>query len=829
MLQATGYTIMRTLLLIDTNSLIHRCFHALPPLTGPDKQPTGALYGLASTLLKVIRELKPNFILAALDRPEPTFRHQEFEAYKAHRPKTPDDLVSQITEAHLLIEKFNIKILEKPGFEADDIIGTIAEKAKKEKDVQVIILSGDLDTLQAVENEKVIVLILKKGVSDTVFYNQEAVKERFELEPEFLSDYKGLVGDPSDNIPGVKSIGPKTAKRILQEFGHLEDFYEKIKKIDFKKLKESDQKLFQKLLDNKKEALFSKRLATIKKDMPLDFSLDELSYQGPKIDSLASYFQGLGFESLIKRIKADNQLSPQGLWDKNQTEDLYFLSSLEKPLKIDKNITLVGFNLKNFLKSQPFEQFKDQKIFDLGIAFWLLDPDLKDYSPEAITKKFLKRPFSNFDSLAPQLFHFAKNKLQEYGLKKIFYEIEMPILKILAQMENWGVKINVNIIDSLSKKLTKNLETLTKEIFNLTRSSFNINSSKQLSQVIFNQLRIPSKGIRRTPQGIFSTDSQELLKIKDQHPVIEKILEYRELFKLKNTYLDILPKIIDNSSRIHTDFIQVGTATGRLSSRNPNLQNIPRAGEFANDLRQAFISEPEYQLVSFDYYQIELRVIASLAKDQKMIKAFLSDEDIHLLTAAEVNNVPLDKVTSEMRQEAKALNFGVIYGMGAEAFARSSGITKEEARKFIEEYFNDFPQIRRFQEEQKEFARTFGYIKTELGRRRWLFDIVSFDRGRQAAVERMALNMPVQGGAADIIKLAMVKIVNELESRNLWGNKIKLLLQIHDELLFEINRDIVKESVGIIKNIMEEAYSLSVPLKVEVKVGDNWGDLKKYV
>ena len=819
---------MRTLILIDANAFIHRCFHALPPLIGPDKQPTGALYGLASILLKVTRELKPNFILAAFDRPEPTFRHQEFKAYKAHRPKAPDDLVSQIIEAHSLIQEFGIKILEKPGFEADDIIGTIAEKAKKEEDLQIIILSGDLDTLQLVEDERIVVLTPKKGVSDTVFYNEKDTKERFGIGPELLADYKGLVGDPSDNIPGVKGIGPKTAVRILEEFGPLEDFYEKIKKIDLKTLKEKEQKLFQKLLENEKQALFSKHLATIKRDVPLDFSLDKLHYQGPEIENLTSYFQKLGFESLVKRIEKNNQILSQSLWDKDRSENLYFLSDPEKTVKIDKNTILIGFDLKKFLKSQPLQQFKDQRIFDLGVAFWLIDPSLKDYSPQTITKKFLKKPFLDF-SLLPELFYFAQNKLREYELEKIFYEIEMPLLKILAQMEIGGIKINTNALNSLSETLTKKLGTLTKEIFNLTQSSFNINSPKQLSQVIFDQLKIPSKGIRRTPQKLFSTDSQELGKIKAQHPVIEKILEYRELFKLKNTYLDVLPNIIDKNSRIRTTFVQTGTTTGRLSSKNPNLQNIPRAGELANDLRRAFISEPDCRLIAFDYSQIELRIIASLAKDQKMIKAFLNDKDIHLLTAAEVNNVSLDEVTPEMRQKAKALNFGIIYGMGAEAFSRSSGISKEEAKKFISEYFNDFPQIQRFQEELKNFARTFSYVKTELGRRRWLFDIVSFNPGKQAAAERAALNMPVQGGAADIIKLAMVKIVQELEKRNLWNNKIKILLQIHDELLFEVNRDIVKDAVNLIRNIMEQIYPSAVPLKVEVKVGDNWSDLQEYV
>ncbi|MDO8429993.1 MAG: DNA polymerase [bacterium] len=490
---------------------------------------------------------------------------------------------------------------------------------------------------------------------------------------------------------------------------------------------------------------------------------------------------------------------------------------------------LIDFNLKEKFKElkkegNPSAGLRAGKLpkdyFDLGVAFWLINPDEEEYTSEYLSKKFFHKERASNE----ELYKFAQKKLKEYKLEKLFYDVEMPLAEVLADMEIRGIKSKVQSLKSLDKDLGGQLQKLTKAIYKEAGKTFNINSPKQLGQILFQSLKIDITGVKKTRGGAISTDIGTLMTIQNRHPIVKYLLEYRELFKLQSTYVRPLQDLIDKDARVHTTYIQTGTSTGRLSSQNPNLQNIPTGSDWATKLRQTFISEKGYQLASFDYSQIELRVLASLSGDPKMIEAFNNDLDIHKLTAANVFNVPLEKVTPEMRRLAKTLNFGVVYGMGAIAFSKTSGLNFSEAKKFIEEYFNDFKKIKEWQEEIKSQARTHGYVTNLNGRRRWLLEATSTFRGEAAEAERAAINMPVQGLAADIIKMAMVKIAEEIKKRK-WEDKVRMLLTIHDELIFEMSDDIIKEATKLIQRLMEGVYEIEVPIRVNVKIGKNWGDL----
>lgn len=489
---------------------------------------------------------------------------------------------------------------------------------------------------------------------------------------------------------------------------------------------------------------------------------------------------------------------------------------------------LVDFNLKEKFKEIIISGGKiPAEYFDLGIAFWMLNPDEDFYTAEYLCQKYLhKDPLSSpGEKLKKELQNFAVKKLKEYKLEKLFYETEMPLLEILAQMELRGIKVDVKELKSLDKELEGKLVLLVKSIYKEAGETFNINSPKQVGQILFQKLKISEEGVRKTKGGAISTNIETLTTIRDKHPIVRHLLEYRELFKLQSTYVRPLQELADKKHRIHTTYIQTGTSTGRLSSQNPNLQNIPAEGEWAEKVRGVFIPEKGYDLAAFDYSQIELRVLASLSGDPKMMEAFNNDMDIHRITAASVFNVALDKVTPEMRRLAKTLNFGVVYGMGANAFAKTSGLSFSEAKKFIDEYFKDFARIKEWQEQAKEQARTFGYVTNLNGRRRWLLQAASMFRGEAAEAERAAINMPVQGLAADIIKMAMIRVAGEIEKKG-WADDVRMLLTIHDELLFEIKEDIIKEASKLIASVMENAYELEVPIRVTTKIGSNWGDLE---
>ncbi len=702
------------LLLIDAHAVLHRAYHALPDFRSAAGEPTGALYGLSTFLMKAIKDITPDYIIAAYDLPEPTFRKQVYEGYKAQRPKMDDDLALQITRSHDIFEAFGVPIYAKSGFEADDILGTIVYKIKNQKlKIKAIIASGDMDTLQLVDDDNVVVYTLKKGINETVVYNEPAVKARYGFGPKLVPDYKGLSGDPSDNIIGVKGIGEKTATELITKFGTLENIYKNLNKVE----KERVRKLLE---DNEEEAMFSKTLATIRRDAPIDFKLPP-KWEMDK-EKVIKAFGELGFKSLINRLGGE--------------------------VKVDK-------------------------------------PEI----PE--------------------------------GVAPVYEKIEKPLTPILRAAEKRGIKVDVEYLKKLSQEYHGELDKLQKKIYELAGIEFNINSPKQMSEVLFEKLKLP-----KNTKG--STKISVLESLEGKHPIIPEIIKYRELAKLLSTYVDALPEAVGEDGRVHTTFNQYGASTGRISSDNPNLQNIPARSELGRKIRRAFVAEGGFKLVSFDYSQIELRVTAMLSREEKMIKFFKEGGDIHAGVASEVFGVPPDKVTSEMRRQAKVINFGILYGMGVNALRANLGVSREEAKKFYNKYFERFGKLAHYLEKIKEEARKKGYTETMFGRRRYFKNLKSKIEYVRAAEERMAVNAPLQGTAADIIKIAMVRADQSLKAEKL-GQDAHLLLQVHDELVYEIREEVVDKAAKIIKyemgNVLEHPL---VPIDMKVAVGDNWNDLKEF-
>ena len=740
---------MKKLLLIDANALIHRSFHAIPNLTAPDGRPSGALYGLANVLIKIFKEEHPEYAVAFFDRPEPTFRKEMYAEYKAHRPKAPDELVSQIIEAHNLFDVFGVKTYEVPGFEGDDLIGTAAEQFKGEKDVQVVILTGDLDALQLVEGNKVVVETLKQGISETITYDETAVEARYGIAPAQLTDYKGLVGDTSDNIAGVRGVGPKTATAIIQEFGSLENFFVTVKASDdtdpAKKASLSTGQAkkmasYKKIAEHEEIAMLSKQLATIRRDAPIGItSIDEIKYEQFPIDAIVPYLQDWGFNSIVKRLVPAEHEIPAS-------------AGMTKRGEMAKSDTVKGRNTNqlSFLDAQPM------------LSKALLD------------------------------------------------DVERPLVPILEEMKQWGIMINRVRLAEKEVILDRDIDALTKELYHEAGQVFNPNSPKQLLELLKTKYQLKIK----------STNIDKIEQFRATVPLVDLILKYRELFKLKSTYLEPLKRMSETDSRIHPTFVQLKAATGRITCEQPNLQNIPPS------VRDIFVAPAGSKLVSLDYSQIELRILASLTEDPEMLRAFNSNSDIHQITASKIYNVPLADVTPSMRKVAKTLNFGVIYGMGARALAQQSGLSPKEAKTFIEEYFKDFATIKHWQEGVLAKVREQGFVENINGRIRPLPEIMSFNKMLQSEAERMAINFPIQSVGADIIKSAMVKVKEHLSAKGLWGADVKMLLTVHDELVLEIkDTDSLQQTVDEIKDILESVYTLKVPLTVNVEIGDNWGEL----
>ena len=752
----------KRIVLLDAHAIIHRAYHALPDFTTPTGEPSGALYGLSSMLLRIISDLKPDYIAACYDLPGPTMRHEAYADYKASRVKTETALVAQLTSSRRVFEAFSIPIYEKAGFEADDILGTIVEKLKGNKDIEVVIASGDMDTMQLIEGKRVQVYTLKKGINDTIMYDEKAVKERYGFMPEHISDYKGLRGDPSDNIIGIPGVGEKTATDLIVNFGSLENMYKKLKK---------------------NEAEF------------LEKGIKARMIGLPKVLTL---FDELGFRSIRNRARAvfGADMSPEEL-AKSDVEDGRPEAEKEEDI--------------------PTEQLQEAKIL-----LWLLASDHTNPTLDDVLSYTKKDVFAD-------AYNVLKEKVEEIDeLQQVFETIEKPLIPILREMNEYGVLVDRKALDILQKRYRTELEGFEKKIYEFAGKEFLISSPRQLGDVLFDDLGLTAKGQKKTAGGQRSTRESELEKIRELHPIVDAILEYRQIQKLLSTYIEALPPLLDENDRVHAEFIQTGSTTGRFASQNPNLQNIPIRSDRGRAIRDAFTAPKGSVLLGFDYSQIELRLAAILSGDQVMCDIFKSGRDVHQEVAARVFGVDSDKVDREMRRHAKIINFGILYGMGVNALKTQLGTTTSEAHKFHDDYFNTFTRLAEYLEEVRGFARKYGYTETLFGRRREFPGIKSALPFIRAQAERAAINAPIQGAEADVVKLAMVRIHSMLEKEDI-KKDVHLLLQVHDELIFEVKEDLAAEFAPKIRTILESVMdgkeTHGVPIIAEPKIGPNWGEM----
>lgn len=879
----------KTLVIIDGNSIINRAFYALPEMSNKEGLKTNAIYGFTNMLLKIIDTYNPTHISVAFDRKAPTFRHIEFKEYKAGRKKMPDELREQFEPLKDLLDKFNIHRLEIDGYEADDIIGTVS-KIAEDNGFKVYIVTGDKDAIQLASN-KTTTLITKKGVGEVEEYDYDSVIEKYEMTPTQFIDLKGLMGDKSDNIPGVPGIGEKTGIKLIKEFSSIEGIFDNIDSI-----KGSTKK---KLEENKELAIMSKKLATIIRDVPVEFNLEELEYGNYNTKDILDVFKYLGFTSLIPRIgsldesedivneanieiskledidefinkvKENNELIIKTVTREGNILDkrikYIFLSVDGKKIyyveedsiyKLEyiftsNEIKKLGYNLKDdYIALKPYGIKLENIYFDITIAEYLIDSmSSTSYECSAIAMKYLTKKvktkeellgkgvkakkyqdldFEELSSHISQIIYTVKNvmpimeeNLKESNMDGLLYHVEMPLVEVLADMEYEGVKVDKEKLNELGSQFKEIIKKLESEIYEISGEEFNINSPKQLGVILFEKLGLPV--IKKTKTG-YSTNAEVLDKLKDQSPIIDKIIEYRQIVKLNSTYVEGLLSIINPiDGRIHSSFNQTITTTGRISSTEPNLQNIPVKLEMGRNIRKVFISDKECKLVDADYSQVELRVLAHMSQDETMIDAFKHNEDIHTKTASQVFNVSMDEVTSKQRSDAKAVNFGIVYGKSDFGLSEDLNIPVKQAKEYIENYFNKYNKIKEFMDNIIDDASSNGYVTTILNRRRYIPEIKSSNFMLRNAGKRAAMNAPIQGSAADIIKIAMINVYKKLEENNL---KSKLILQVHDELIVEAvdsEIDIVKK---IVKDEMENAVCLDVNLDVDLNIGDSWYDTK---
>jgi len=895
-------------LLFDGNALVHRAFHALPPLTvSKTGEIVNAVYGFASTLLKMIAEFKPSYWAIAFDRPAPTFRHKKFEEYKAQRPATPEELKSQIERVHQLVAAFGIPIFEIDGFEADDVLGTLSKQAN-EQGIETIIVSGDNDMLQLVV-EGVRALAPKRSFSDALLYDEEAVNQKYGVRPGQITDLKALTGDQSDNIPGVAGIGVKTAGRLIRQFGSLEEIYTHIGDITPDKLQTA-------LREHEWQAFQSKELVTICRDVPINLNLEACQMKSCKRNEVVELFRELEFVNLIPRLPqefagpgdaAESKTFPRGIYQMVNTDTALnevasqlegtndFAIDLETTGKEALTAELVGVavspasgkafyiplghrgmnqpeqlpisqvmaKLKPLLASEEIGKIAhngkhsvrvlanygvelENLSFDTMIAAYLIGEKNLEIRALAFNRLGIEmipiaelvgtgkkqipmamlgaRQAADYACAgADVIWHLRDNlrdELQRQGLWQLFTEVEMPLVPVLADMERNGVVLDTGLLREMSLSLNGKILELEAEIYSSVGHEFNINSHQQLGRILFEELKLPRA--RKTKSG-YSTEASVIEGLRGTHPIIELVLDYRQLSKMKSTYVDALPALINrNTGRVHTSFNQTATTTGRLSSTEPNLQNIPIRGKLGGKIRQAIVAPPGSYLLSGDYSQIDLRALAHLSQDTELIAAFARDEDIHATTASRIYGVEKADVTYEMRRVAKTVNFGVIYGMSNYGLEQATELSREESARFITLYFERYPGVRQYIEATKEQARKLGYVQTVMGRRRFIPEINSPNWQVRQAAERMAINAPVQGSSADIIKVAMINMHREMKNRNL---RSKMLLQIHDELLFEVPQEEIEEMKSLVGRIMAEAVKLCVPLRIDIKLGKNWGEM----
>ncbi|RUL56410.1 DNA polymerase I [Lysinibacillus antri] len=869
------------LLLLDGNSLAYRAFFALPLLTNDSGIHTNAVYGFTTMLQKIVEEEKPTKMLVAFDAGKTTFRHESFEEYKGGRQKTPPELSEQFPYLRKLIDAYQIKRYEKELYEADDIIGTLAKQA--EQDMDVIIVSGDKDLTQLATN-KTTVYITRKGITDIEKYTPSHIEEKYGLTPLQIIDMKGLMGDASDNIPGVPGVGEKTAIKLLKEYGSVEALYEQIEGMKKSKMKE-------KLVENEEQAKLSKKLATIFTEAPIDISLEDLNYPGPNEEEVLNIWQELSFKSLIEKSEFQVEEKETAALEfeivENVTADmLQDTMAIHVELENEHYHTcrILGFGftdggssfyvsfenmhgneaIKTWLEDETKKKYmSDSKAaqailkrmdinlrgveFDMLLASYITNPAISGDDIATLAKEFgytdvqanetiygkgakWKVPEENVlaEHICRKAFAIwslqpiVEEKLKENEQFELYYNLELPLATILGAMESEGVKVNIETLEKMGEDLLQKISSLEAEIYDLAGENFNINSPKQLGVILFEKLGLPA--IKKTKTG-YSTAADVLEKLQSEHQIVKYILDYRQLAKLQSTYIEgLMKEVHQEDSKVHTRFQQALTATGRLSSTDPNLQNIPIRLEEGRRIRQAFVPSQEgWVLFAADYSQIELRVLAHMSNDSNLVDAFRQGMDIHTRTAMDVFHVPAEEVTSNMRRAAKAVNFGIVYGISDYGLSQNLDITRKEASEFIDKYLQSFPGVKEYMDNIVQDAKLKGYVTTILNRRRYLPDITSRNFNLRSFAERTAMNTPIQGSAADIIKKAMVDMDARLKEE---GLQSKLLLQVHDELIFEAPKDEIEILERIVPEVMEHAIELSVPLKVDFSYGNTWYDAK---
>ncbi|GIX42338.1 MAG: DNA polymerase I [Leptospiraceae bacterium] len=908
------------LIIIDAHALAYKAYYALlqQNLRNSDGMPTGAIYGFFRMLFKLLNEYKPKYVAITWDPPEKTFRHEIYTEYKANRKPMPDDLSYQIEVIKEFLKKIGFPIIISPNYEADDIIGTLVEKFKDK--YKIILLTGDKDCFQLL-GKNVIMLRGRKGVSEFIEITPEFLMEENGITPEQVPDYMALVGDTSDNIPGAKGIGPKTAAELIQKYKTIENLYEH--------LEELKPSIRQKLIESKENVFLSKKLCTIKRDLEDISKITEEKLKIPNYLSheVLTFFRREGFQQIYKDLlkeflsnedttpdifesisssgikKYDNKISNYrfiateddlkqcieeiskykeividtetsslnvfdaklvGISLCGKEHQAYYISVIEEDsLFANKGIPLE--KVKKYLETINKEQYRfigqnlkfDYKIlykkgiklkhlyFDTMIASYLLNPGIRQHNLDDIAMEYLGyetikykeiagegKKQKTFDQIDPekiyiyscedadityQVYKILKDKLVEKDLLKVHDKIECPLIEVLATMEFNGVKIDTKYFQQLSNDYELKINELTKKIYEEAGVEFNINSTKELQHILFEKMQLPIQ--KKTKTG-YSTDQSVLESLKNFHPIIEYLLQYRKLTKLKNTYIDVLPNLIEPSTgRIHTNYSQTITSTGRLASSNPNLQNIPVKEEEGRAIRKGFIAEKGYKIVSLDYSQIELRILAHYSNDKNLIQAFINNEDIHTQTAISLFGLPKDKITPDMRSKAKILNFSIIYGVTPYGLSQNLGIEPKEAKEYIDKFMENYPGVKNYIVSIIKFAEQNYYVETLLGRKRYIPDINSSNRRTKEAAERIAINTPIQGTSADIIKIAMIEIHKQLEKNKMQS---KMILQVHDELVFEAKNEEIDELISLAKEKMENAVKLNVPLKVDIGIGDNW-------
>jgi DNA polymerase-1 len=795
----------KRIVLLDMHAIIHRAYHALPDFRASDGKPTGALYGLCSIIASIFRELEPDYVIACYDLPGNTFRHDVYTEYKGNRSKTDDDLVLQLISSRDIVNALNIPIYDAPGFEADDVIGTIAKGLSDKDKYDIIIASGDMDTMQLIEEKHIRVFTFKKSINETVLLDAAYIQDRFGFEPLSICDYKALRGDPSDNIPGVPGVGEKTATILIQKFKTIEHLYENLEKTQDPEYYGVSKRIIGLLLEHKESSFFSKMLATIRHDAPVNFVLPESVWKESFDKELADVvFKKYEFKTMLDKFYNIANVAV------NKTDN-------KKP-KIDKII-------KSKKEDFHFPDFDKTVFCEAQIMLWLLNSektnakeiDMYEYTGEKLLKDahiFLSGSLKKI----PELFELYTN-------------LEKPLISVLDFMEKKGIVVDRDYLQNASLEIHKKLKILESTIYEYVGSDCNINSPKQLSVALFETLALPTKGLKKRKDGLYSTDIDTLLKIKELHPVVESIILYRELEKMRSTYIDALPQYLADDAILHPDFLITGTTTGRMSSQNPNVQNIPVRGEYGPLIRRAFKSRDGYSLVAFDYSQIELRFAALLSGDEYFLQVFKNGRDIHHEVAKKVYALTDEEITKDMRRHAKVINFGILYGMGSSALASEMGVSKKEAKEYIDKYFSEFPHIAVYLDSVIKDAMLYGYTKTITKRRRQIPAINSHISFIKEMAKRAAINAPIQGSAADLVRFALLNVFTYLKQNALLDYAYPVL-QIHDEIIFEIEDSRIEDVSIEIKNIMEnsldvEKYGISnsIPFSTQIHVGKNWGDM----